>query len=229
MLAQASGVYSLVGFSGDIDRNEVQLALLEPLTGAYGDDWWYLCQLAFAENELFQFEKARGHAERSLELHNGNGHGAHTMAHVHFETGEVADGEAFLAGWLPGYDPKAQMAGHLSWHHALFALLQGDTAEADRIYREHLRPGNATSAALGLIADAASLLWRRGLGGERQDDSWPGVRDFAATAFPKPGIMFADLPTARWPTPQRVTRPAWGSSSPACGSAPRQARSREAR
>jgi pentatricopeptide repeat protein len=193
VLSQSSGVYSLVGFSGHPDRNEEQLALLEPLAGAYGDDWWYLCNLAFAENELFMHDKARRHAERSMELFRQNGHGAHTVAHIQFETGEVTGGSAFLAEWRPGYDRRSQLNGHLAWHHALFELLQGNLDEVDRIYHEEISPGTSTSAALGLIADAASLLWRRGLAGETLDGEWAEVRDFAAQAFQRPGIMFADV------------------------------------
>lgn len=193
VVGQSSGVYSLVGFSGDVNRNQEQLALLEPLAPAYGDDWWYLCNLAFAENELFLHDRAREHAEESLELMWRNGHAAHTVAHIRFETGDTTGGAAFLEDWRQGYDRRSQLHGHLAWHHALFELLQGNTGAVDAIYREHISPGSSSSAALGLIADAASLLWRRSLGGEELDGYWAEVRDFAANAFQRPGIMFADV------------------------------------
>lgn len=194
ILSQSSGVYSLVGFSGHINRNDEQLALLEPLAPAYGDDWWYLCNLAFAENELFLHDRARTHAERSLELHPRNGHGAHTLAHIHFETGQTAEGAAFLADWRAGYDRQSQMHGHLAWHDALFELIRGNLDTVDQLYHNELSPGTSTSAAIGLIADAASLLWRRDLAGEQGlDDEWSEVAEWAGRAFPRPGVMFADV------------------------------------
>jgi tetratricopeptide (TPR) repeat protein len=193
VVSQASGVYSLIGFSGNVDRNEEQMALLEPLAGAYGDDWWYLSALAFAENELLRHGPARTHAQRSLELFHRNGHAAHTIAHVHFETGDPQGGAAFLAGWRPGYERKATIYGHIAWHHAIFELISGNAAEAERIYQEELRPGAATSAALGLVADAASLLWRMDLAAHESPLPWGELRDWAVTAFPHPGVMFADV------------------------------------
>ena len=116
----------------------------------------------------------------------------HRRAHP-LRNGRHPGGAAFLEDWRPGYDRRSQLHGHLAWHHALFELLQGNTEAVDAIYREHISPGSSSSAALGLIADAASLLWRRSLGGEEQlDGYWAEVRDFAATAFQRPGIMFAD-------------------------------------
>lgn len=191
--AQASGVYGLIGFGGSTGRNEEQLDLLAPLAPAYGDDWWYLTTLAFAENECFLHDRAREHVERSLQLEWRNGHAAHTMAHVSFETGDVHEGAGFLAEWRQGYDRQAQMHGHLAWHHALFELLQGSLDTVDTLYRQELSPGSSTSTALGLIADAASLLWRRDLAGEALDGDWAELRDFAATAFQRPGMMFADV------------------------------------
>jgi tetratricopeptide (TPR) repeat protein len=193
ILSQASGVYSLIGFGGNIDRNEEQIQLLEPLSEDYGDDWWYMSALAFAENELSRHKPARKHAERSLELFHRNGHAAHTIAHIDFETGDPEGGAGFLAGWRPGYERTAGIYGHITWHHAIFELIRGNAAEAERIYREELRPGSASSAALGLVADAASLLWRMDLAGHEGPLPWGELRDWAATAFPQPGVMFADV------------------------------------
>ncbi len=92
ILSQACGVYGLIGFSGRLERNEEQLALLEPLTSAYGDDWWFLSQIAFAYNELFRHDEARRATERSLQGNPRNGHASHTMAHVQYETGQAEAG-----------------------------------------------------------------------------------------------------------------------------------------
>ncbi|MCA9825812.1 MAG: tetratricopeptide repeat protein [Dehalococcoidia bacterium] len=193
VLYQATGVYSLVGFSGHQDREQEQIDLLAPLASAYGDDWWYLAALAFAENELHMYTEARRHAERSLQLYEGSGATAHTVAHVHFETGDIATGSAFLAGWRPGLEREAAMYGHLAWHHALFELILGNLDRVDAIYANELSPAVSQEPALGRIADAASLLWRLLLGGRNGDLPWADLSAYAAERFAQPGVMFADV------------------------------------
>ena len=192
-LSQATGVYGLIGFSGRQNRAEEQVQLLESLEPDYGDDWWFLSALAFAQIEYFLFEPARRNAERSLQLRRENGYGAHAMAHVHYEYGEAAAGASFLADWLIGYSRAAELHTHLSWHHALFLLNQGNFDAAFRLYRDHIRPEVSQSGALALIADSASILWRAQLYGADRELPWDDVRDFARRTFTKPGLMWADV------------------------------------
>jgi len=42
VLSLATGTYSLTGFSGRHDRNELLLGILDELAPAYGEDWWFL-------------------------------------------------------------------------------------------------------------------------------------------------------------------------------------------
>ncbi len=193
VLYQATGVYSLVGFSGHQDREQEQIALLAPLTEAYGDDWWFLAALAFAENELNMHSEARTHAERSMALYGQSGATAHTVAHIHFECGDVATGSSFLAGFRPGFEPEAAMYGHLAWHHALFELILGNLDRVDAIYESELAPAVSKEPALGRLADAASLLWRLLLGGRNGDLPWADLSAYAAERFAQPGVMFADV------------------------------------
>jgi len=192
-LSQATGVYGLIGFSGSQDRNEEQVQLLESLEDDYGDDWWFLSALAFAQIEDFRFDSARRNAERSLQLRRENGYGAHAMAHVLYEFGESMDGAVFLGEWLVGYDRAAEMHTHLSWHYALFLLNQADFDAVLRVYNEHIRPQVSQSGALALIADSASLLWRSQLYGSDGDLPWDEVDAFARKTFTKPGLMWADV------------------------------------
>ena len=192
-LSQATGVYGLIGFSGSPDRNQEQVQLLESLQADYGDDWWFLSALAFAQIEHFRFEPARRNAERSLQLRRENGYGAHAMAHVHYEFGESSDGATFLSDWLAGYDRTAELHTHLSWYHALFLLNQADFAAVLRLYRDSIRPQASQSGALALIADSASILWRSQLYGADRELPWDEVRDFARATFTKPGLMWADV------------------------------------
>lgn len=193
VLSQATGVYGLIGFSGRLERNEEQLALLEPLVPAYGDDWWFLSQLAFAYNELFRHAEARAAVEASLAGNPRNGHAAHTVAHIAYETGDAAGGASFLRSWLAEYNPAHQLYVHNHWHLALFELAEGEVEAVLERYERVIRPGRATSPALGTLADAASLLWRLTLTELPASElPWEEVAEFAAAAFPRPGTTWAD-------------------------------------
>jgi tetratricopeptide (TPR) repeat protein len=193
ILSQACGVYGLIGFSGRLERNDEQLALLEPLAPAYGDDWWFLSQIAFAYNELFRHREALTATERSLEGYARNGHASHTMAHIHYETGDAEGGADFLREWLVGYDAANQLYVHNHWHLALFELASGNVERAIDLYDRVIRPEVSTAPALGTIADSASLLWRCALT-ERQYSElpWEPLATWANAAFPGPGMVWAD-------------------------------------
>jgi len=115
VLSLLTGVYSLTGFSGRPDRNELLLGILEDLASAYGDDWWFLNVHAFACTEAGDPARGRRLVERSLRRYPRNAHAAHALAHVFYEEGDSAGGAAFVGGWLPGYERAAQLHCHLSW------------------------------------------------------------------------------------------------------------------
>ncbi|MGE0601092.1 MAG: tetratricopeptide repeat protein [Dehalococcoidia bacterium] len=193
ILNQACGVYGLIGFSGRLDRNDEQLALLEPVANAYGDDWWFLSQLAFSYNELFRHDEARRANDRSLELYARNGHASHTMAHIEYETGDAEAGAKFLGDWLVGYDSANQLYVHNHWHLALFELAAGNFERAIDLYDRVIRPEVSTSPALGTVADAASLLWRCSLTEPQAADlPWEALSEWAKKTFVHPGMTWAD-------------------------------------
>jgi tetratricopeptide (TPR) repeat protein len=197
LLSQATGPFSLIGFGGGPDWRAESFALLEPLAGAYGDDWWFASTFAFAHNELFHFEEARRLAEISLRGRPRSGHGSHTMAHVFFETGDHPGGARFLDAWMPGYERAATLFSHLSWHQALFALANGDPGAALRIYDETLKPSICPGVPIITIADAASLIWRCDLYGVARPTALAAdLSAWASTAFPRPGVTFADMHVA---------------------------------
>src|SRR5262249_5509367 len=192
VLSLLTGVYSLTGFSGRPDRNELLLSILEELAPAYGDDWWFLNVHAFACTEADDLARGRRLVERSLRLHPRNAHAAHALAHVFYGEGDSAGGAAFVEGWLRGYERAAQLHCHLSWHLALFELGRGAAERACKIYDDSIRPNVSLSAALGTLADSASFLWRCHLWSVGPTPPWEEVRDFARRAFPKPSVAFAD-------------------------------------
>ena len=193
VLAPATGVYGLIGSSGRQDRNEVLVALLEPLADAYGDDWWFLGAHGFALTEARGWAVGAPLVERALARSPRNAHAAHAWAHVLYERGEEKEGAIFVEGWLPGYPRVAQLHCHLSWHLALFELARGRLARARDLYLESIRPGASLSPAMPTLADSASLLWRVELAGaERCPDEWRDVAAYAARMFPSAGVSFAD-------------------------------------
>ncbi len=55
MIAQTcTGVFGMIGFSGQPGREAEQLAFTSMLAPHYGDDWWFLCQHAFSQVEAGQ-------------------------------------------------------------------------------------------------------------------------------------------------------------------------------
>lgn len=196
-LAPSTSVFGLIGFSGLSGREQDQLALLEPLADAYGDDWWYRSLLAFAELEVGAYDRARRNIDASLATFLRNGHAAHIRAHLYYEVGERRAGLAFLNEWARDYPRKAHIHCHVSWHQALWEMELGNAAEAWRIYGASLHPGAAWGPQINVLTDCASFLFRSELAGE---PSRPGLwRDLSAYAmqwFPNPGLAFADIHAA---------------------------------
>jgi stage V sporulation protein SpoVS len=196
-LAPATGVYGLIGFSGRQDRNELLADLLDGLAQAYGDDWWFLGAHGFALTEARGWRAGAPLVERSLALSPRNAHAAHAHAHVLYERGADHDGAAFVQAWLPSYPRAAQLHCHLHWHLALFQLGLGRPESAWDLYAESIRPGAALSPPMPTLCDAASLLWRSELAGEKRPlERWKEVAAYAERSFPHIGLAFADAHAA---------------------------------
>jgi len=197
VLAPATGVFGLYGFSGRPEREHELLALMDRLAPHYGEDWWFLGQHAFAECERGRLAGAEARVERALALNPKSGHVAHVRAHVYYELGQDAAAARFLAGWLQNYPREGQMHCHVSWHAAMCALMLDDPAGALAIYEASIRPGGSAGPPLNVLTDAAALLWRLELAGHPQPRAaWTGIREFALERFPKAGVTFADVHNA---------------------------------
>ena len=194
VLAPATGVFGLIGFSGRRAREGELLAWLDRLAAHYGDDWWFLAAHAFAAGEAGHVEVARRRVERALALRPDNANAVHVHAHVLYESDRAADGLRFLDAWLPTYPFAGSLHCHLWWHVAVFALARHDLARAWRVYTERVAPGASWGPPINTLSDAASLLWRTELaGGPPRPEAWRAVRDFGARAFPVIGVAFVDV------------------------------------
>jgi hypothetical protein len=175
-LAPATSVFGLIGFSGKVGREIEQLAILEPFARHYGDDWWYLTQLAFAQIELGKFDHIRGH--------------------LFYELGERAAGRAFLRDWMKDYSREGLLHCHNSWHLAIWALETGDRAEAWRLYDEGVSPRGAWGPQVNVATDSPAFLLRAEMAGEpRKIEQWRELGDYAGKWFGKPGLSFVDAHT----------------------------------
>lgn len=120
-----------------------------------GEDAMLLGFLAMLWQDLGDLDAAHRLATRSLELDPTSFAGGHPIAHVYFESGDHADGLAWLDRWLPTTDQEAPFGRHLVWHAGLHHLALGDGDGALARY-----PGCGGSTAGGRLIDGPSLLWR---------------------------------------------------------------------
>ena len=157
-LSLALGVFGLLGFSGERDHHEVQLALLEELAPYWGDDWWFLGYLGWAYIETGEVALGTWLVERSLAGNPRNAHAAHQRVHGFFELGDAAGGAGFVEAWLKDYDRAGHLHCHPSWHLALFELARGNVERAHAIYLDSIRPLVAQSAPMLSLADSAWFL-----------------------------------------------------------------------
>ena len=198
MIAQpCTGVFGLIGFSGKAGREAEMLAFMSRLAPHYGDDWWFRSLLAFAQVEAGQTDIALENVDASLAVNPRNANGAHIRAHVCYERGDTAEGFSYIDEWRKDFHPESPLYCHVSWHVALWALEQGDSARAWQVIEQDVSPAGAWGPPLNVLTDTASFLLRAELAGEkRRDDLWQMISDYAARFFPKPGIAFADVHAA---------------------------------
>lgn len=170
--------------------------LMQSVAPAYGDDWAFLGQYAFAHHETGRLYEAQRLAERSLTLRPTNATAAHSAAHVLFEMGDARGGDAFLASWLPTFDARAPYHVHLSWHHALFALAQGHYQRVLDLYETAIRPA-VVAKRMPALNDCAALLWRVALySGSPAPFPPQEACNLAAAAAVRPGPAFRDAHAA---------------------------------
>lgn len=198
LLAQTcTGVFSLIGFSGLQGREAEQLAFTSSLEDAYGDDWWFLGQHAFAQVEAGQIATADRNIDRALSGNPRSAHNAHIRAHVDYEAGSLADGLERLSAWLPGLDNAAIMFCHVNWHVALWSLETGDEARMWSVYDAGVAPSGVWGPPINVITDSVALLYRAQLAGvDVAPERWAALSAYARERFPRAGLAFVDVHAA---------------------------------
>lgn len=197
VVAPATGVFGLIGFSGRREREAELLALLDPLAPHYGADWWFTGAHAFAMVEAGHAGRARPLAERALALNRDNANAVHVYAHACYEQADDDAAARYLDDWLPGYAPGGTLHCHLWWHVALFAVVRAAFDRAWDAYTKWIAPDASWGPPLNTLTDGTSLLWRAELAGApRQPVWWTAAHDHARAAFPRVGIAFADVHAA---------------------------------
>ena len=135
VLAPATSVFGLFGFSGDAEHEEQLYRLLSSLAPVYEQDWWFDAVHGFAACETGRLDHGWALLERSFSAYPRNAHMAHFRSHVMYERGETEAALAFLEAWMPALDKCSLMHCHLSWHLALSALAAGQRDRAWEAYR----------------------------------------------------------------------------------------------
>jgi len=196
VLAPATSVFGLYGFSGDAQHEEQLYQLLSSLAPAYGQDWWFDTVYAFAACETGRLDQAWLLIERAMCANPRHAHAAHFRCHVMYERGETVAMLDFLEGWMPGLEKRSLMHCHLSWHLALAALSTGHQERAWEAYRAGVHPGGSWGPPLNAVTDSTSFLWRAELAGQPRDTAlWRDVHAHALRSFPKAGVAYADVHT----------------------------------
>lgn len=197
VLAPITSVFGLIAFSGKAGREAEQLAVLEPLASAYGDDWWFRTVFAFAQIELQDFTNGLRNIEAALRGNPRNGHAAHIRGHLYYELGERKEGLQFLSQWAKDYPKDAHIHCHISWHRAIWSLETGQRDDAWSIYLRDLHPGGSWGPQINVLTDCASFLARAEMAGEAVDpELWRAISRYASQWFPNSGITFADMHSA---------------------------------
>ena len=198
MIAQMStSVFGLIGFSGQAGRETDLLEYTAKLLPHYGEDWWMISMHAISLCETGQTLKSMQLMERALNLNPRNANAAHFFAHILYEENEVSAGRDYLAAWMPNYDHRSLLHGHLSWHQALWALHDGDENSMWDIVDNSVSQEKGSSLPINALTDTASIYYRAELAGIKvSTERWLKLSEYAAEKFPTMGQSFADIHAA---------------------------------
>ncbi|EMN5127529.1 tetratricopeptide repeat protein [Burkholderia contaminans] len=195
VLSLPLGAFGLFAFSGMADHDQARVDLCERHARHFADDdWWFLTYRGWAHGENGDVRLGRTLTQRALELRRDNVNAAHAVAHVLYEAGANDEAETMIAGWLPEYDRRGILHGHIAWHAALIALERGDTGRALAIYDAQVAPTASLGVPINVVSDTASFLWRmQAYGHTVPGGKWDDAARYASDYFRQAGFPFADV------------------------------------
>ena len=194
VISIAANPNGLIGGSGRLGQKRQIAELMDSVAPHYGDDYWFLSYHAMALSEDGRLAEARAAIEQSVSLNRKNAHGAHSFAHVCYESGEPDTAREFLLPWLAEYPRDGFFYGHLSWHLSLVEIALGHFGEARELYRDAIQLSRHSGGPQQKMSDGCAFLWRSELAGQPRDAAaWRLMYDYAGEALPRPGSGLADL------------------------------------
>ena len=198
MIAQMStSVFGLIGFSGEMGRETDLLDYTTKLMPHYGEDWWMMSMHAILLCETGQTLKSMQLMVKALNLNPRNANAAHFFAHILYEENEVSAGRDYLAAWMPNYDRRSLLHGHLSWHQALWALHDGDETSMWEFVDSSVSQEKGSSMPINALTDTASIYYRAEVAGYNvSNERWLKLSEYAAEKFSNMGQSFADIHAA---------------------------------
>ena len=197
MLSPCCGVFGLIGFSGRANREQENAEFMAQFVDNYQDDWWFNSQYAFALCEIGELARAEALNDNAFAANPNNANAVHHRAHIHYETQETVAGQAALNSFRETYSQDSILHCHLAWHSALWALGDRDETRLWDVVRSNILPDVASAPPINVMTDLVAVLLRSELAGVRPPvDLWQQASDYAALAFPKPGVSFADAHSA---------------------------------
>jgi hypothetical protein len=153
-----SAAVPTIAFSGVTDVPADAWKVVESCGPTLSGDWFYDGLLAFVRQEQGRWDEAMALAERSMDEVPDAGHAAHARAHVHYETGDHAEGLAWIDTWIAGAGADVDNLSHYAWHAALHELSVGELDAVRSRYARQLSPRQVSGCRS--VVDTGSLIWR---------------------------------------------------------------------
>jgi tetratricopeptide (TPR) repeat protein len=145
---------------------------------------------AFALEETGAYRDAMRYARLAIEQCPNDAWAYHALLHVLTMQDESAEGLRFVRLRGERFAGGNNFTAHIGWHHALFAIAEGELDEALGLYDGEI------SAALGRdyrdLANCASLLYRLSRAGVDVGARWELLADLAEQRVGDHQLAFAD-------------------------------------
>jgi tetratricopeptide (TPR) repeat protein len=147
--------------------------------------------MAFAFEEMGEFDKAEAIGRHGLDLAPGDVWGAHAVAHTFEMRRQPLQGVAWLDRNLGQLDGCGNFSFHIEWHRGLFLIQLGQLDAALDAYDRSVRIKQTDD--FRDISNAASLLWRLEYNGLNVGLRWHELADLAERRITDDALTFARL------------------------------------